>query len=193
MRYTSAMHLSRVKALLLINLISLTGFQVFVPLYALFASEVGATPAQVGIIWSYYSLIMATLIFVFGKLENTRPKEWFLVIGYFIFAAGAFLFLLVDSITSLVLVLSFNAIGGGLSMPAYKTIFAKSEDLGRESEEWAWLDSSIMFAAAGGSAIGGAIIGLAGFTGLFITMGFIQLIAAIIGLVYFVKNKHVSI
>lgn len=186
------MHLSKVKTLLFINLISLTGFQVFAPLYALFASEVGATPAQVGAIWSYYSLIMATLIFIFGKFENTRPKEWFLVVGYFVFAIGAFSFLLVDSITSLVLVLSFNAIGGGLSMPAYKTIFAKSEDLGRESEEWAWLDSSTMFAAAGGSAIGGAIIGLFGFSGLFITMGSIQMVAAVIGLVYFIRDRQLS-
>lgn len=133
---------------------------------------------------------MATLIFVFGKYENTRPKEHFLIAGYFVFALGAFSFLLVDSITSLVLVLSFNAVGGGLSMPAYKTIFAKSEDVGRESEEWAWLDSSTMFAAAGGSAIGGAIIGLFGFNGLFITMGSIQLVAAIIGLLYFMSKKQ---
>ena len=186
--------LSKIKILIAINLISLTGFQVFVPLYALFATDVGAEPAQISLIWSYYSLVMAAMIFLMGKYENHRSKERFLVLGYFLYAIGAYSFLLVQNVPMLVFILTINAIGSGITLPAYKTVFAKSEDKGRESEEWAWFDSSNMLAAAGGAALGGLIIGIFDFTGLFLVMGTIQLSAAIIAWLYFRNiNKQVAL
>lgn len=181
------MKLSKIKILIVINLISLTGFQVFVPLYALFANNVGASPSQISLIWSYYSLVMAAMIFIMGKVENHRSKERYLVIGYFLYAIGAYSFLLVQSVPTLIAVLTLNAIASGIALPAYKTVFALSEDNGRESEEWAWLDSSSMLAAAGGAALGGIVIGLFDFSGLFIVMGSVQLFAAIIAWRYFKK------
>jgi len=101
-------------------------------------------------------------------------------IGYFIYALGALSFLLVHSEKSLILVLAFNALGAGVTLPAYKTMFAKSETRGKESEQWSWLDAGNMFAAAIGAGIGGLIIGVFGFKGLFITMASIQTIAALV-------------
>lgn len=185
------MKISKIKILIIINLVSLTGFQLFVPLYALFASNVGANPTQISLIWSYYSLIMAAMIFMMGKIENHRSKERFLVIGYFLYAIGAYSFLFVQNVPMLVAVLTLNAVGSGIALPAYKTVFAESEDEGRESEEWAWFDSSSMLAAASGAALGGIVIGFFGFTGLFVVMGSIQLAAAIIAQLYFSQLKHV--
>ena len=188
--YTEPMKLSKIKVLLIINLVSLTGFQTFVPLYALFAESVGASPALVGIIWSFYSLVMAVMIMIMGRVENHRSKEKFLVLGYFLYAVGAYSFLVVNSVMSLILVLVLNAAGSGIALPAYKTVFARSEDEGRESEEWAWFDASQMLAAASGAALGGIIIGGFGFSGLFIVMGSIQLIAAIIAFQYFYLGRQ---
>ena len=66
---------TKIRTLLIVNLVSLMGFQVFVPVYALFASDIGATPAQTGLIWSLYSFVMAIAIFVLGKLENNFNKR----------------------------------------------------------------------------------------------------------------------
>ena len=171
---------AKIRTLLLVHLISLMGFQVFVPVYALFASDVGASPAQTSLIWSYYSLMMAIAIFIMGKLENNYNKEKTLIIGYFLYAAGSYAFLLVHDLWSLIVVLSFNALVSGLVFPAYKTVFGRSEDKGRESEEWAWFDSSTMLAGAIGAGLGGVMIGFFGFNGLFLAMGTIQLIAAVV-------------
>jgi MFS family permease len=77
-------------------------------------------------------------------------------------------------------VLALNALGSGITLPAYKTMFAKNESRGRESEQWSWLDAGNMFAAAIGAGIGGLIIGVYGFRGLFITMATIQILAALV-------------
>jgi MFS family permease len=115
-----------------------------------------------------------------GKIENKMKKGRMISIGYFIYALGALSFLLVHSEKALIIVLAFNALGAGVTLPAYKTMFAKSEAKGKESEQWSWLDAGNMFAAAIGAGIGGLIIGVFGFKGLFITMATIQTIAALI-------------
>jgi MFS family permease len=170
----------RLKFLLFVNLFSLTGFYCFSPLYALFAKSLAITPRSIGLIWGLYTLASAVFILLFGKYENKKSKAKLIILGFFIYALCDLLFLSVKSPTSLVIVLLFNALGAGITLPAYKTLFAKSEVRGRESEQWSWLDSSNMFAAATGSALGGVIVGIYDFRGLFIAMAIIQFMAALI-------------
>jgi DHA2 family metal-tetracycline-proton antiporter-like MFS transporter len=170
----------QLKFLLFVNLFSLAGFYTFAPLYALFAHSFGLNPKTISFIWSGYSLVTALFILLMGKIENKMKKGRMVVLGYCIYAIGALSFLAVHNERSLIIVLIFNALGAGITLPAYKTMFARSEARGRESEQWSWLDAGNMFAAALGAGIGGLIIGAFGFHGLFITMATIQTIAAFI-------------
>jgi len=169
-----------IRFLLFVNLFSLAGYNTFAPLYSLFAHTFAISPKNISLIWGGYSLLTACFILLFGKYENRKKKGKLLVIGFFIYACGALLFLTVHSESSLELVLAFNSLGAGVTLPAYKTLFAKNESKGKESEQWSWLDAGNMFAAAAGGALGGIIIGLFGFRGIFITMASIQLLAAIV-------------
>lgn len=163
-----------------VDLFSLAGYYTFAPLYALYAHTFGITPKNISLIWGAYSLLMACFILIFGKYENKKKKGKLVVAGYFIYALGALLFLAVHDEKTLCLVLAFNALGAGVTLPAYKTLFAKSESKGKESEQWSWLDAGNMFASALGAGLGGLIIGAFGFRGIFITMSAIQLIAAVV-------------
>jgi MFS family permease len=166
--------------LLFVDLFSLAGYYTFAPLYALFAHNFGISPRNISLIWGGYSLLMACLILLFGKLENRKNKGRLVVFGYFLYALGALLFLMVHSETSLEVVLAFNALGAGVTLPAYKTLFAKNESRGKESQQWSWLDGGNMFSTAAGGALGGIIIGTFGFRGIFIATSGIQFVAAII-------------
>jgi MFS family permease len=170
----------RLKYLLFVNLFSLVGYNTFMPLYALFAHGFTIDPKTISLIWGGYSLLTACFILLFGKYENRRRKGKLVVAGYFLYACGALLFLTVHDKTSLELVLACNALGAGVTLPAYKTLFARNEVRGRESEQWSWLDAGNMFAAAIGGAFGGLIIGIFGFQGIFIAMATIQLLAALV-------------
>lgn len=177
----------RLRYLLFINLFSLIGFYTFAPLYAIFAHGFKLEPKTISLIWSGYSLATAVFILLMGKLENRRKKGRLVIIGYFIYSLGALLFLSVHSENALIVVLGINALGAGITLPAYKTMFAHNESRGKESEEWSWLDSGNMFAASIGAAIGGLIVGTYGFRGLFIAMASIQFIAAFVAYKVFYK------
>ena len=180
----------RLNTLLTIYLASQAGYYVFAPLYALYAHNLDISARNIGLIWAVYSFAMAIFILLFGKLENHMRKERAIVLGYVIYALSAISFLLVTNQTSLIAVLLFNALGAGITLPAYKTLYAKSQDRGKESEEWSWSDAGNMFASAIGAAIGGIIIGFFGFKGLFVTMALIQAIAAVIAYSYFHKKTR---
>lgn len=122
--------------LLFVNLFSLAGYYTFAPLYALFAHNLDITPKHISFIWGAYSLLTAVFILLFGKFENLKRKGKLVVLGYFIYAIGALLFLTVHNEKSLEIVLAFNALGAGITLPAYKTLFARNELKGKESEQW---------------------------------------------------------
>lgn len=179
----------RLKFLLFVNLFSLAGYYTFAPLYALFAHSFGLSPKTISFIWGGYSLVTALFILLMGKIENKMKKGRMVVFGYFIYAIGALSFLMVHSEKSLIVVLMLNALGAGVTLPAYKTMFAKSEAKGKESEQWSWLDAGNMFAAAIGAGVGGFIIGAFGFHGLFITMASIQIVAAFVAYKVFYYSR----
>ena len=152
----------------------------FAPLYSLFASTLMIEAKDISFIWGLYSFVMAIFILWFGRYENTHKKGKSLVVGYFICAIASLLFLSVTDSLTLIIVLVINALGAGMTLPAYKTLYAQNESNGKESEQWSWFDSGTMLAAAIGGAFGGLVVGMYGFSGIFIAMSLTQLIAALI-------------
>lgn len=179
------MEQKRLKFLLIVYLLTQIAFYSFAPLYALFARGLGLGVKNISFIWSGYSLLAACFILLMGRIENKRRKGKMLVVGYLLYSLGSISLLYVHQKDTLFLALSVNALGSGVAFPAYKTMFAKRESRGKESEQWAWLDAGNMFAAAMGAAIGGLIIGSFGFQGLFLSMAIIDFVAAVVAYKYF--------
>lgn len=170
----------KIRFLLAVFLLNQIAFYSFAPLYALFASNFDASPKSIAFIWSASSLLTAIFILVIGRFENTLRKGRMISIGYALYGIGSLTMLLVNSKETLLLALGISALAGGVTFPAYKTMFAKNESRGKESEQWAWLDASNMLAASAGAALGGIIIAAFGFNGLFISMASIQFVAALV-------------
>jgi predicted MFS family arabinose efflux permease len=125
----------------------------------------------------------AITILIFGRLEDKRKNKLKLVIaGYFILAIAGFSYIFVTDIQGLFVVQIINAIGVGILTPAWRTTYALSEDKGRETLEWSFVDGGGKFAIATGAIIGSFIYKYYGFKAIFILIGIIQLIAAFISL-----------
>ena len=80
--------------------------------------------------------------------------------------------------------LAINALASGITFPAYKTLFARNETKGKESEQWAWLDAGNMLSAAIGAGIGGLLVSTYGFHGLFMSMAVMQFAATTVSYRY---------
>jgi MFS family permease len=163
-----------------VYLLSQIAFYSFAPLYAIFAADLHLSLKSISFIWSGYSLLTAAFILLMGKLENNKHKGQMLVVGYSIYCCGSLSFLLVHNAHMLLVALCISALAAGVTFPAYKTMFANSQSVGKESEQWAWLDAGNMFAAAAGAGIGGLIVSSFGFTGLFLGIATMQLFAAFV-------------
>ena len=179
------------KRLVLADIVIVGSYQLFSPFYALFAEQLGASIKQTGLIWAVSSLTTAFALLFFGKLENNFNKKKIVVYGFFAYSLGAFAFLLVNNLAMLIAVLMFNSLVSGFTLPAYKTIFTKLQDHGKETEEWSWLDAGNMIAMSIGAAIGGFVLSTFGFNGIFILIGTLQALAALF--VERVLNTHVNL
>jgi AAHS family 4-hydroxybenzoate transporter-like MFS transporter len=171
----------KLRYLLFSNYLNLFAFSVFSPLYALYATGIGATPQNVGFSYSVNTLASACAIFLFGRIEDRmKDKRPMVVIGYFWLSAGAFAFLLVHSVPQLFMVQIFNAIGTGILLPSWKATYSKALGRGKEAREWSFYDGGNMLATAGGAALSGIVLARYGFHAIFILIGGIQLIAAML-------------
>src|SRR5688572_28667617 len=160
----------QLRFLLFVYLLSQVAFYSFAPLYALFAQDLNLDLKSISFIWSGYSLLTAVFILLMGKLENKQQKGRMILLGFLLFAVSSLFLLTVSSRETLMLALGINALASGITFPAYKTMFAKSETKGKESEQWAWLDAGNMLSSAVGASAGGIIVATFGFQGLFMSM-----------------------
>jgi MFS family permease len=169
----------KIKILLAANFVNNVGFSFFPPLFALFVAKFDRSPAMVGTAWAVNMFVLGIMILIFGRYENKlNNHEKLLVTGYLLMATGALCYLLVDNIWQLFAVQAFNAIGVGMSMPAFRTIFTKGEDKDKVTVEWSMADANIRFAIATGAIAGGLVLKYSGFDTLFILIAAFELMSA---------------
>ena len=173
----------KTRYLLYANYLNFFGIAFFTPLFALFVDGLGVGQEMVGIAWAVNMYAAALMIILFGKYEDrVKNKELIVVIGYFLMAAGAAAYMLVSSIGELFAVQLFNAIGVGLVTPAWRTTYAKAEDRGKETEEWAFMEGGNRFFIATGAILGGFILKYYSFKAIFVVMAILQLGAALVAM-----------
>jgi predicted MFS family arabinose efflux permease len=172
-----------IRYLLITNYLNLFAFAFFNPLFALYVLHLGGKPEIVGIAWGVNMYAAALMILLFGRYENQKKnQEKLVVMGYFVLAAGAASYLLVSNVWQIFIVQIINALGMGLMTPAWRTAYAAGEDKGKETIEWSLVDGGGRFFIASGAMVGSLIYKFYGFTGIFILITLIQLVAAFISL-----------
>ena len=161
------------------------------PLFAIFSEKVGGDILDITWAWSTYLVITGLFYILIGKLLNNKEyKIKVMVLGYSLNALLTFGYLLVDSPIKLFLVQAGLGIAEALGTPAWDALYAKS--LGDDLDSYAWGlstgQSQIVTGVAFG--IGGIITHFISFEALFITMGCIQIAAAIVtSQLLFIKNS----
>ncbi|MBI5466765.1 MAG: MFS transporter [Candidatus Kerfeldbacteria bacterium] len=171
------------KLLLLGNYFNIFAFALFGPLFTIFALQYDATPFDITVALSLYSLTFGLLIIVFGRVQNSiENKRAIIVSSYFLLTLAAFSFLLVDELWIIYPVQIFNGAVNAWMVPAWKTMYGKYEDQGHESEEWAMADGGNQLLIAAATVLGGALLTLYGFPTLIVLVGVLQLIGAFFSL-----------
>ena len=175
-----------VKYLILSDLVFYTGLGLISPIFAIFIVEkiVGGNAFVAGLSSAVYLILMSLLRVPFGMFLDSRPTErddyWFLTVGLFIAALTSFGFIFAKLPWHVYLLQIVRAITMAMTLAAWPAIFTRHIDKGKESTEWGLDATSVGLGAGISGAIGGWAVIKFGFNPVFIAVGIIGLIGAVL-------------
>ena len=174
------MNKKALKILLISNNLWSLAEGMFGPLFALFANRLGGSILDITWAWAGYLIVRGLASIVAGKVSDRWiSKETLMVTGFGLNALLTFGYLSVNSSWGLFIVESGLGLAAALALPTWSSLFARYS--GRTKNGWAWGLSAGLddFVTAVGIVLGGLVVSLFNFTGLFVIMGTIQLCATI--------------
>ena len=154
------------------------------PLYAVFVGNFDNKILSVSISW--FALMASAILFTyFISLLGDRIKEteYLLIGGYIVRSMIWFLYIFVNSLTSLIILQILLGFGEALGNPSFDAIFAKHLDKGIQIKEYSKWKILEKIAGASGVLLGGVIVSNFGFTPIFVLMSLMALISAVFVLV----------
>ena len=176
------MRLSRTTKILLIGAnIWYFGEGMMGPLFAVFAEKVGGDILDITWAWATYLVFTGVMYILVGKLINGKKyKEKVMVFGYALNALFTFGYLFVSNPTQLFLVQAGIGLAEAICTPAWDSLYAKNLTDDMDSYAWGLSTGQSQIFTGIAFGIGGLIIHFISFEVLFITMGIIQLGAAVV-------------
>ncbi|KKQ76094.1 MAG: hypothetical protein US98_C0050G0009, partial [Parcubacteria group bacterium GW2011_GWC1_38_6] len=174
--------------LILSDIVLLTGFGFVTPIFAIFLSENirGGNVEVAGFASAVYWIVMSIVVIPLGKyLDSSRGEKddlWFVVIGNLLAAFAVFGYIFSKLPWHIYFLQAIYAIGMGMNVPGYSAIFTRHIDKGREALGWSVRTALVGMGAGAAGALGGMIASRLGFTFLFVIVGIIILISAILPL-----------
>ncbi len=151
------------------------------PLFAVFAEKVGGDILDITWAWATYLIITGVMYIVVGKLLNRKSyKVKAMVFGYVLNALFTFGYLFVSSPIQLFIVQAGLGIAEAIGTPAWDSLYAKNLPDDMDSYAWGLSTGQSQIVTGVAFGIGGLITHFISFEVLFITMGIIQLTAALV-------------
>lgn len=172
------------RTLLYSDHLNIFAYSLFGPLYAIFVLEIGGSAFHAGASWGFYMFIAGISMFYFSRIEDSciKCRKKMIVTAYFILSIGSLGFILVQGPIELYIVQFINAIGIGMLDPAWKAIYGKTEDKGKEAEEWALYEGVDKILIAIAALLGGIFITYFSFRMLFVIIFAVQITAAFVSM-----------
>jgi MFS family permease len=170
------------RVLLLSNSLILISLGLLVPVYALFVEKVGGSALSAGFTAGALGLTSAIAALLSGKLvDKLSPQKTRFVMssGWFAIGFAVLLYILVDNLMTLFVAQVILGFVKTIAAPAFDTLYARHLDKSSTGQEYGLWEASFFLTAGIGAVLGGIIVDLYGFDGLFIAMAMLAFIAAI--------------
>lgn len=168
------------RVLLKMSFVTTFAESMLVPMYAAFTERVGGSILDAGIAFAAFSIATGIAVSLIG----TRPWfqhhiKAFLMLGFVISAACDFSYLLVANRWQLFAAQVVAGLATGLVEPAWDSLF--TADIEHSSvRHWSiWAGGTHLFAGIA-ALVGGAIVAYLSFSTLFVTMGLMDTLAALL-------------
>lgn len=182
-----------IKVLIANDLALNAGWGFLAPVFAIFIVQniKGGSVEVAGFSAMIYWLLKSFLQIPIGKYldKNHGEKDdfYFMVLGIFLAGLVPFGFLVASLPWHIYALQALHALGMALVIPPWAAIFTRHIDKGQEAFEWGLDSTSLGFGAGIAGAIGGLLVAKAGFQIVFVLVGSLTILAAI--LLFFIKSS----
>jgi MFS family permease len=155
------------------------------PVMPLYATQLGASVSEVGLIVALVAYFNAAFMIPFGLLSDRFGRRTFLIAGFIIATISTLLYTLTTNILQLSILRAIHGIGLAAQTP---TILATVLDLSPEEQRGkalGWITTATQTGLMAGPVIGGVILNSFGFTIAFISCSIFSLIGMVVLLARF--------
>lgn len=172
------------KALYISNGIFVFAGAMLVPLYAIFAENIGATILTISALTSVLLIAkVVTVVFLQKFGDGFAEKEYLLVAGFIVRAIGWIGLLFFQTIPTLFAVQIILGFGDGIGSPSFRALFATHLDQGKEVKRYSEWELILAAGGSAGALTGGYLVTNYSFNILFAVMSVLAVFSAIIILV----------
>lgn len=175
-----------IRTLIQADVVFLSAFGLITPIFAVFITEQirGGDVKVVGfaaaIYWILKSLLQIPISRFLDKTKGEKDDFYFLVFGFLIAAIVPFGYIFSFLPLHIYILEAIYSIGMAMAYPSWCAIFTRHIDKGKEAFAWA-ADSTIIGIGVGiTGAVGGILVSKFGFNLVFVIVGFLALIGALL-------------
>jgi MFS family permease len=175
------------RTLLLVESVWAFGSGLFLPIFAIFSTQVGGDITDAGFAAAIFIAVTSLLEYPIGILLDRmvahHKQKWFLVADYALEAIVFFGYMFVTNKFELFALQTVLGVANALGDPAWEALYDESTPKRRAGSFWARSHLFIGMATAFAIALGGMLAEQYGFAPIFFAGGCISLVAAILTII----------
>jgi len=166
--------------LYIVAFVGFAGFSFLFPVIPLYAAELGATVAEVGLIVATISYVTAFLLIPFGILSDKFGRHNLLVGGLAIFTAAPLLYPLASNPEQLILVRAVHGLAAAAFLPAAIALVVDLTPEANRGEAIGWYTASLQLGLMAGPITGGFLAGYFDFDAAFYGCSAVSLLGLVV-------------
>lgn len=169
--------------------ISLVGIGIVVPLFAVFAEDLGASAFWIGAVFSSFAVSRTIFMPYFGRLSDRTEKKMIIASGLLAYTFVSFAYIAVESIEGLVMVRFMHGIASAAIAPVAMAYIGEIAGRGEEGALMSRYQASIFFGFGAGPVIGGAVYSAFGYDAAFSCLALFSAFALGVIVVFLPRSK----
>ena len=179
--------------LYIVAFVGFAGFSFLFPVIPLYAAELGATVAEVGVIVATISYVTAFLLIPFGMLSDRFGRQKLLVGGLVIFTLAPLLYPLANNPEQLIWFRAIHGLAAAAFLPAAIALVIDLTPEAKRGEAIGWYTASLQLGLMAGPITGGFLAGEFGFNAAFYGCSAISLIGLVLAFSRLQAMAHRSV
>lgn len=178
------MHKSLYFSILLTIMSTALGASIVIPLLPVYASGMGATGIELGLIFSSFALARSIVLPLVGKLADSWGRKGFMLWGLLVYTLIAIGFDLSESVNQLIICRLIQGTAAAMVIPVARSYVGDLTPAGHEGRTMGHFNMAFFGGLALGPWLGGALKDFAGISSTFYAMATLAFFGFILSLIF---------